>query len=209
MLGTKVLEERKSKFNGDIRVVRTFGLGTYIQARGLTQSGGIVNSFWDKTLRKIKKSGLDIKKVLILGIGGGSVAKLVNKYWADAKIRGVDIDPMMIELGQKYLDLGKVDIEIEIIDAEIFVKKLTGKNKFDLIIVDIYSGDKFPDKFNKDSFLKSLLNLLTPNGLVVFNRLSYGAKKNMAVKFGEKLQKIFRKVEYFYPGVNLMFLCSN
>ena len=41
------------------------------------------------------------------------------------------------------------------------------KEVYDLVIVDIYFGDKFPKKFEEESFLK----LLTKNKLVIFNRL--------------------------------------
>lgn len=68
MIGTKIFEERRSKFNGNLRVVKSFGLGIYIQANGLTQSGGIVEKFWDQTLRKIKNE--KPKNVLVLGLGG-------------------------------------------------------------------------------------------------------------------------------------------
>src|SRR5689334_14469212 len=110
MLGTKILEERKSKFNGNLRVINTWGMGTCIQADGLTQSGGIVETIWKATLRKIKDE--QIKSVLILGLGGGTVAKLVHKNWPKAKIIGVDIDPIIIELGKKYLGLNDKNINI-------------------------------------------------------------------------------------------------
>jgi spermidine synthase len=198
MFLTKVLEERKSKFNGDLRVVRSFGLGTCIQAEGLTQSGGIVESFWKQTLNKIKSNGQDFKDVLILGLGGGTVAKLIHKNWAEAKITGVDIDPVIVELGKKYLDFDE-EIDIRIQDAE---KPIPGK--FDLVIVDLYQGDEFPKKFENEKFLKSL----TKNKLVIFNRLYYKEKKTEALEFGKKLQRFFGKVEYFYPISNLMFVCS-
>ena len=181
MIGTKILSVRRSKFNGDLKVVRSFGLGTYIQAGGLTQSGGIVESIWKSTLKKIKSK--EIEKVLILGLGGGTVAKLTRKYWPGAEVMGIDIDPMMIELGEKYLGLGETDVKIKIQDAG---KPIPGK--FDLVIVDLYQGDKFPKKFEDEKFLESL----TKNKLVIFNRLYYGDKRAEAVKFGLKLQKIFK-----------------
>src|SRR3989344_1007167 len=119
MLGTKILEERKSKYNGQLRVVRTLGMGTYIQANGLTQSGGIVESIWRKTLKAISHKPLVISNCVILGLGGGTAAKLIRKYWPGAKITGVEIDPIMVELGKKYLDLSD-EIEIEIGDARKF-----------------------------------------------------------------------------------------
>lgn len=199
MLGIKILEEEKSKFNGNLRVVKSFGLGTYIQAEGLTQSGGVVEGIWKQTLRQVKDKRREIKNVLILGLGGGTVAKLIRKFWPEAKITGVDIDPMIVELGQKYLGLDEVDVDIKIQDA---AKPIP--DKFDLVIVDLYRGDQFPKEFEDEKFLKSL----TKNKLVVFNRLYYKDKKLSAEEFGKKLQKFFRNVEYFYPEANLMFLCS-
>ena len=55
-MGTKILKEVNSPVNGKIRVVRTLGLGTYLQAEGLTQSGGIVDGFWRRLLGKVKVS---------------------------------------------------------------------------------------------------------------------------------------------------------
>ncbi|HKC05029.1 MAG TPA: methyltransferase domain-containing protein [Patescibacteria group bacterium] len=200
MLGTKILEERESKFNGNLRVVKSWGMGTYIQANGLTQSGGIVTAIWKKTLSKIRNTKHEIRNVLILGLGGGTVAKLIRKNWPQAKITGVDIDPLMIELGKKYLGLDEHDIEIKIQDAE---KVIPGK--FDLVIVDLYNGDKFPEKFEKEKFIK----MLSKYSLVVFNRLYFKNKKIETDVFGQKLEKIFKNVVKFYPQVNLMFVCSN
>jgi spermidine synthase len=199
MFGTKILEEEKSKFNGNLRVVKSFGLGTYIQAEGLTQSGGVVEGIWKQTLRQVKDKRQEVKNVLILGLGGGTVAKLIRKFWPEAKITGVDIDPTIVELGQKYLGLDEVDVDIKIQDA---AKPIP--DRFDLVIVDLYRGDQFPKEFGDERFLKSL----TKNKLVVFNRLYYKDKKLLAEEFGKKLQKFFRNVEYFYPEANLMFLCS-
>ena len=202
MLGTKVLEERKSKYNGHLKVLRSLGFGTYIQAEGLTQSGGIVETIWKSTLKQVYKlMKQPIHSCLILGLGGGTAAKLIRRNWPDAKITGVDIDPVMIELGKKYLGLDQAVVEIKIQDAYDF------DGKFDLIIVDLYNGDNFPGKFETDKYMEFVRRRLANNGVAIFNRLYYGEKRPLAVKFGNKLQKIFSKVEWFYPEANLMFIC--
>lgn len=195
MFLTKILWEGDSEFNKNIKVFKSFGLGTYIQANGLTQSGGIVESIWNKTLNKIKHQPLTINHCLILGLGGGSVAKIIRKYWPDSKITGVEIDPVMIELGKKYLDLDKYKVDIKIQDARKFAFK-----NYDLIIVDTYIGDKFINLKGSD-----LLRLK----IWIFNRLYYSSKKAEAEMFGKKLEKIFSKVERFYPPANLMYICYN
>ena len=206
MLGTKILEKRRSKFNGDLKVVRSFGLGTYIQANGLTQSGGIVEDIWKQTLKKIVNSKLQINNCLILGLGGGTVAKLIQKYWPGAKITGIDIDPIMVELGKKYLGLDGLGVDIKIADA---FNSMLYTRRYDFVVVDLYNGDKFPEKFTTKNYIQLMRTVLSSGGIAVFNRLYYGAKRPEAVKFGLKLQKVFNKVEYYYPEANLMFLCSN
>ena len=208
MIGTKVLEERKSKFNGELKVVRSLGFGTYIQSNGLTQSGGIVETIWKQTLKKIRRKRQNIKDILILGLGGGTVAKLVKKYWPEAKITGVDIDPIMVEFGKKYLGLDKVSIEIKIVDVYDFMSKISKQKSFDLVIVDLYNGDKFPEKFGTENYIQLVRTILRSGGIAIFNRLYYGDKRREAVKFGGKLQKSFSHVDWYYPEANLMFLCS-
>lgn len=203
MLGTTILEERESEYNGHLKVVRTFGMGNYIQAGGLTQSGGIVESIWKSTLKCIAVSEKRIvKKILILGLGGGTLAKLLRKKYPEAKITGIEIDPIMIELGKKYLKLDDYYIDIKVADVNNYTLYA---NRFDLVIVDMYSGDNFPKEFESEEFLKKL----TKFPIVIINRLYYGDKRPDTVRFGNKLEKIFKKVVWHYPEANLMFILRN
>jgi len=197
----KVLEETSSTFNGRVKVVRTLGLGTYIQVDGLTQSGGVVEGIWKETLKKLRHK--TINKCLILGLGGGTAAKLVRKYWPEAEIVGVDIDPVMVEMGKKYLGLGEVKVEIKIGDAEDFIK-----SKYDLVIADLYRGFEYPAKFEKPKFLRMVKSLLSKDGVAIFNHLYSEGKRTEAIKFGKKVEETFSKIEWYYPSANLMFICK-
>lgn len=211
--GIKVLEEVASPVNGKIRVVKSLGFGTYIQVEGLTQSGGVVYEIWEETLKKVSESLATNHQTLILGLGGGTAAKLVRKFWPKAKVTGVDIDPVMVELGIRYLGLG--DSKTKIIIGDAFNYTLSAVRyrhnrpsfAYDLVIVDLYIGDEFPKKFESERFSRLVHGLIAKNGVAVFNRLYYGEKRKEAVKFGNKLEKIFSKVEWFYPQANLMFFC--
>lgn len=198
MLGTTILEERDSKFNGHLRVLKTWGMGTYIQAGGLTQSGGIVESIWKSTLKQLKSDESQVTSCLILGLGGGTLAKLLRKKYPDAKITGIEIDPIMIELGKKYLDLDKYNVDIKIQDAFKFLEK--NKNKYDLLIVDTYLGDKYVEFIGLNPAIAKI---------TVFNRLYFGDKRPDTVRFGNRLEKIYEKVNWYYPEANLMFVCYN
>ncbi len=205
--GTKVLIETNSKYNRNIKVIRDFTWGTYIKVEGLTQSGGILSQVWRETLKKFIKIKPYVKNCLILGLGGGSVANLVYKSYPDVNLTGVDVDEKMVSLGKKYLDLGKIDIDVKIADAFEYVKK--GSEKYDLVLIDLYCGSKFPEKFGDDKFVKNVKDLLNENGIAIFNRLYRGDDRADTMKFGRRLEKIFKKVDYVFPQANLMFVCYN
>lgn len=82
-----ILEERKSKYNGDIKVVRSLGFGTYIQVNNLTQSGGMVEAIWKETLKRIHRSPITVHRSLILGLGGNG-GKINKEILAGVKNYG-------------------------------------------------------------------------------------------------------------------------
>lgn len=218
MIGTKILVEKDSKYNGKLKVVKSWGFGTYIQSDGLTQSGGVVDTIWMQTIKRLKKRRIDVKNCLILGLGGGTVATIIRKNWPTAKIIGIEIDPIMIELGKKYLGLNDLNIDIKIADASTISNQSIVSSKqlislsvqqFDLIIVDLYHGDKSPKKFETKNYIQCIRTLLAHGGIAVFNRLHYGDKIVKAEKFEKLLMQNFDKVERFYPSANVMFFCSS
>ena len=207
--GTKVLAEVASPINGEIKVVKTLVFGTYIQVEGLTQSGGVMYSVWNTVLKKVKGQKSKVKSALILGLGGGDAARLIKKYWLEAKITGIEIDPEMVKLGQKYLGLDESKVTIKIQDAKDFVEKeVKAKKKYDLILIDVYVGYEVPEKFTEKEFIRQILKLTDKNGLAIFNRLYFGDKRKLAEIFHRELIKVFKKVRPIYPEANVMYLCG-
>jgi len=227
--GTWLIDEVKSPINGKVQAIKSFAFGTYLQVGKLTQSGGVVYNVWRTTLKKVKGKRQDlpagkagVKDCLILGLAGGSVAKLVRKYWGwDVEITGVDIDPIMVKMGRKHLGLDKYKVNVVIEDAYEFLRKTENRKrasakasgdakpntKYDLICTDLYVGDQYPAKFEKEEFLKLIRKLLSKNGIAVFNRLYYDEKRAQAMKFGKVLEKHFTSVTPVFPQANIMFVC--
>jgi spermidine synthase len=210
LAGRKVLTTTHSKVNGKIEVINEFAWGTYIQVGGLTQSGGVVEKVWSASIKYIVgKPEFSPKNLLVIGLAGGSIPKLAKKYWPKIKITGVDIDPVMIELGQKYLSLDKYGVKAIVGDGEKVVQKeVRNKNKFDLICIDTYVGSSYPKKFESQKFINNLKKIVSPKGYIIFNRLYYGEKKEIANKFEKLLVKNFSQVVRIYPQANVMFVCT-
>lgn len=117
------------------------------------------------------ESILKMNHILLLGVAGGSVIKtLIDEIEYEGKITGVEIDPDMIQIANQYFDLDKIkQLEIVIDDAFEFVLKT--KNKYDLIIIDIFEDIKMPNFLFESFFSRRICSLLQDKGFVLFNTM--------------------------------------
>lgn len=132
------------------------------------------------SLQRILKKGLKIigfekiksmERILVLGVAGGSVIKtLVNEIEYKGKITGVEIDKQIIELANNYFKLNEIpNLEIVIDDAFEFVIKT--KEKYDLVIIDIFQDTIMPNFLFEKFFTDRLQLILKTNGVILFNTM--------------------------------------
>jgi len=213
----RVIDKKFSSINGEIQVIEQFGKRKIVVG-GLTQSGGLVEEIWKKGLSAISNKLSTINNCLILGLGGGTVAKLISNFkfqsagWrTNFKITGIEIDPLMIDLGKKYLGLGEIkNLEIVVDDAFDWVnsqQSTVNSQQFDLVLVDLYLGQRVPKEVESEEFLKNVKRILAKNGIVIFNRLVAKNRKNEPAVFLDKLKKIFDDVKVVTPICNKVFIC--
>ncbi|MAG30607.1 MAG: hypothetical protein CL908_06915 [Deltaproteobacteria bacterium] len=85
------------------------------------------------------------RRILILGLGGGSVARLARALAPGAEIVGVELDPEVVRLARAHLDLDALDIRVEIADAlswleEAHLDRQKGRGRFDAVLEDVFIG---------------------------------------------------------------------
>lgn len=178
----KDLEEVVSTYNGKIKVKKFMGR-VAVWCGSYEQSGPMVKKVWEKALEKI----LPPKKVLVLGLGCGSVAEIISSKFPDAKITGVEIDPVMVDIGKKYFSLGtNKNLKIVISDAEKFIRN--SKIKFDLVIYDTF----IKGKAGRVSWAE-VARILIDGNLLLINRLQPRYSKQPSL-IGTIPPKHFKKV---------------
>lgn len=134
----------------------------------------------------LKTIGFDkiikMNHILVLGVAGGSVVKtLVDEINFDGKITGVEIDPEIIKVANHYFKLDEIQqLEIVIDDAFEFVLKT--KEKYDLIIIDVFQDTTMPNFLYETYFINRICYLLKSKGFVLFNTMLLNKEHNLRNK---------------------------
>jgi spermidine synthase len=115
------------------------------------------------------------KKVLIVGLGGGSMIDFLQKYDPQLNIDVVEIDPAIIDVADKYFNI-RAGEKLKIIKSDGLKYLAETPEKYDVIYMDAFlkpSADTdvngVPLALKTDQFYKQMQQKLTPGGLVVFN----------------------------------------
>jgi spermidine synthase len=146
------------------------------------------------SLQRVLKKGLKyigyerirgFQSILVLGVAGGSVIETLKKEIKfDGIITGVEIDPVVVELATKYFGLGKYN-NVSIVIDDAFEFALKTKEKYDLIIIDVFQDTTMPNFLFEDFFINRINFLLNVNGFILFNTMvltKNDAERNFAYR---------------------------
>jgi spermidine synthase len=104
---------------------------------------------------------------LILGLGGGTLARLLQARWGVVRILGVDDDPAILETANEVGWLPRLGVEVLVTDAFAYVAMCN--ERFDYIAVDLFRGDRLAGRAFGKPFLRRLRSLLEPHGRLAIN----------------------------------------
>lgn len=156
----------------------TFNNGKLVlDSKGTNYSYGSLQRILRKGLLYIGYERIrNFDNVLVLGVAAGSVIKtLAEEIKFKGKITGVEIDPAAIEIANTYFGLNRIpNCEIVIDDAFEFVLKT--REKYDLIIIDIFRDTEMPNFLFEGFFINRVNLLLKVNGFILFNTMALTGK---------------------------------
>ena len=162
-----------------------------LNTKDANYSYGSLQKILEYALSKIEFD--NVRHVLILGLGGGSViSSLRKKFDFNGGIQAVDIDEKIIAIAKNDFDIcTSHNLMISKYDAYKFVKK--NDKKHDLIIIDLFINNEVPDQFYSVIFCGNISKLVNENGYFIFN---LGLKGKMTEKT-EQVIAYFEKSIYF------------
>ena len=134
-----------------------------------------------------------IKRVLVLGVGGGAVIRQLLHFVEPDEIVGVELDSTHLMLAKKYFGLRNKKITLIKADAAQWARGYRGA-KFDLIIDDVFAEQNGTPARAIPADVKwfnLLLKHLSPSGVLVSNFISNREMKQCAYFTNPKLRQKF------------------
>jgi len=108
------------------------------------------------------------KRALILGLGGGTLARLIQVRWGlDVRIVGVDDDVAIIETARAAGWLPQAGVEVVVEDAFEYVHQTA--DRFDYLAIDLFRGQEIARRIFAKGFLRRARAVLTTRGWLVIN----------------------------------------
>ncbi len=109
------------------------------------------------------------RRILMIGLGGGSLLKFCRKHLPGVDLTVVEINPDVIALRSEF-QIPPDDQRLRVIQADgaKFVREVTG-GSFDVILVDGFYGERMPSSLGSSPFYYHCHRLLTPGGVLACN----------------------------------------
>jgi spermidine synthase len=114
------------------------------------------------------------QRVLIIGLGGGSIPTALREILPQAQIDVVEIDPAVTRVARRYFNF-REDAKMKVIevDGRVYVKRaLRAGTKYDVVMLDAFDHEYIPEHLLTREFLTEVKSLLAPQGVLVANTFS-------------------------------------
>lgn len=130
------------------------------------------NGVWDLLfLPALFRQPETIKKILVLGVGGGAVMNTFSTLLDPQEIIGVELDPVHIKIAREHFLLPHAPVVLHQADATEWVHQYRGE-QFDVVIEDLFTeqnGEPVKVVPAGVGWFRKLKKLVRPGGVLVIN----------------------------------------
>jgi hypothetical protein len=138
------------------------------------------------------------KRGLILGHGGGSLAKWLAHRWPEFELDVVEVDPVVVRMAEEYFSYHPPPRHhVHIRDARVFLNST--EVTYDFIWVDVFARHMIPFHLTTVEFFAELRAHLAPNGMLAVNLASSGEGGDLlrANAVMQTMRRSFPNIESF------------
>ena len=127
------------------------------------------------------------KHILMIGLGGGSLAKYCYSRLPSTRVTVIEIDADVIALRDQFLIPRDCD-RFQVIHADAVQHVAAASQNVDVILLDGYSADGIVADLNTEDFYAECRRVLNPDGILVAN---FWDEDPLLPLFGDRLCREF------------------
>lgn len=187
-------------------VARWEGGRLVLNSAHANQSFGSLHRVWQEVLRARLAAEGQPRSVLLLGLGGGSVPRILRmELGCAAPITAVEIDAAMIRMARAHFGLDAVT-GLTVVEGDAIVQAHAIAERFDWVLVDLFDDLDLARGTDTLGFAHALRDRCA--GTLCFNAVGYDAASDRRCqRVKEHLLRVFSAVdEMRLEDVNRVFI---
>ncbi len=115
----------------------------------------------------------DATRGVVLGHGGGSLAKWLGRYWPEMELDTVEVDPAVARAAEQYFDYRPSPRhQVYVKDARAFLQG--NRTQYDMIWIDAFARHMIPFHLTTQEFYEEVRRHLSTRGVLAVNLASSG-----------------------------------
>jgi spermidine synthase/uncharacterized membrane protein len=134
----------------------------------------------------------DIKRMAIVGLAAGTAARQATAVYEGILIDGYELDPKIVEVGQKYFDMNMPNLTVHIGDGRLNLEQ--SKYKYDIIAVDAYRPPYIPAHMTTQEFFQIIASHLADDGVLTINSASVPGDRRLINGLATTMATVFPSI---------------
>jgi spermidine synthase len=170
-----VVYEKASPFNTIIVTEDHRGLRTLLFERGGGRQSVVKPGDPDHLelpYARVALAGLALceepRRILVVGLGGGSLPMFLRKHYPAAAIDVAEIDPEVVDVAKQFFGFREDELtRAHVGDGRQFIENV--RQGYDIIFLDAFGARDVPKHLTTQEFLLAVRRVLVTSGVVVSN----------------------------------------
>lgn len=113
-------------------------------------------------------------RILVIGLGGGSIPLTFSDMFPTAQIDIVEIDDAVVRVAKEFFFFEETEnMRVFVDDGRPFIKRAGIRGQtYDYIVLDAFSGDYIPEHMLTREFLEEVKSIMGPDSVLIANTFS-------------------------------------
>ncbi|MYM23886.1 methyltransferase domain-containing protein [Duganella sp. FT135W] len=135
--------------------------------------------------------------ILMVGLGGGSLAKFCYRYLPQCRITVLELNPDVIALREQFA-IPRDNARFRVIQADAVEYMAELDNSADVLLVDGFDAEGLPPALGSVAFYNDCRRALRPGGVMVTNIFSYDPNYSVMLR---RLRQVFAGRICWFHGI--------